>query len=54
MLQQSFNAHLLLCFVFSFLLSQVEKVFQLYRRLSSEELHAETFYRATVETSLYT
>lgn len=45
------------CFVllfFSFLLSQVEKVFQLYRRLSSEELHAETFYRATTETSIYT
>lgn len=39
---------------FPSLLSQVKKVFQLYRRLSSEELHAATFYRTTLETSLYT
>lgn len=43
------------CFVlFSFLHSQVKKVFQLYRRLSSEELHAATFYRTTLEAPIYT
>lgn len=52
MFQLSFTSHLFL--FFPFLLSQVEKVFQLYRRLSSEELYAATFYRTAVETSLYT
>lgn len=47
-------SYFVLLFFFLFLLPQVKKVFQLYRRLSSEELHAATFYRATTETSIYT